>query len=339
MAKNSTVADLVNKPFKITEDRSFKDILRFKAIAAVVLKFAVMELKDKSLIEIARLIKDERGRKAGMTDAEVLDDEIDFLPSEAGVKDEKETKNDTVFKILLSGREVPVGVAHLGKVLTVNTEMQNKTTGLGYNIISRAVYYSASLLRDTVPAGDSEYKGMHKVYSIWFCDASLPDLQRIPELKERCVHTYSIWRGYHEWEYLYKDKNADLMQIVMVELPKLKEKDGEAAAMLYKLFNETQNIVSEIERVTGVTLLKARKGVGTMVDYEGLLEEANAKAEEANAKAEEANAKAVRNILKSWYRLGQDCTAARAYVLEEYPDIDIKSLDSIISEVYNLQQV
>ena len=77
---------------------------------------------------------------------------------------------------------------------------------------------------------------------------------------------------------------------------------------------------------------RKKKGVGTMVDYEGLLEE-------ANAKAEEANAKAIRNILKSWHRLGQDCTAARAYVLEEYPDIDIKSLDSIISEVYNLQQV
>ncbi len=65
------------------------------------------------------------------------------------------------------------------------------------------------------------------------------------------------------------------MQVVMVELSKLKKNDRLAAEMLYKLFNETQDIVSVIERVAGVTLLDARKGVGAMVNYETLLEEAN----------------------------------------------------------------
>ncbi len=107
---------------------------------------------------------------------------------------------------------------------------------------------------------------------------------------------------------MYKDKYADLMQVVMVELSKLKKNDRLAAEMLY---NETQDIVSVIERVAGVTLLDARKGVGAMVNYETLLEE-------ANTKAEEANMKAVRNIVKSWFKLKQDYTAAKAYVLEEY---------------------
>lgn len=128
---------------------------------------------------------------------------------------------------------------------------------------------------------------------------------------------------------MYKDKYADLMQVVMVELSKLKKNDRLAAEMLYKLFNETQDIVSVIERVAGVTLLDARKGVGAMVNYETLLEE-------ANTKAEEANMKAVRNIVKSWFKLKQDYTVAKAYVLEEYPDIDMKLLDSIIFEVYGL---
>ncbi len=119
------------------------------------------------------------------------------------------------------------------------------------------------------------------------------------------------------------------MQVVMVELSKLKKNDRLAAEMLYKLFNETQDIVSVIERVAGVTLLDARKGVGAMVNYETLLEE-------ANTKAEEANMKAVRNIVKSWFKLKQDYTATKAYVLEEYPDIDMKLLDSIIFEVYGL---
>lgn len=60
---------------------------------------------------------------------------------------------------------------------------------------------------------------------------------------------------------MYKDKYADLMQVVMVELSKLKKNDRLAAEMLYKLFNETQDIVSVIERVAGVTLLDARKAI------------------------------------------------------------------------------
>lgn len=325
MAKNSTVSDLVNKPFKITEDRSFKSIIRFKAIAAVVLKFAIPEFKDKTLVEIARAIIDRDGKqKTGMTDAQILDDEIDFLPSEAGVKDEKQTYNDAVFMVSIAGKEVSVSVSSLGAKLTVDMEMQNKTTNLGYNLISRAVYYGASLLRDTVSAGDSKYKGIHKVYSVWLCNEVLPDLWAREEVKEYYVHTYSIWRKYENHKYVYQDKEADLMQVVMVELPKLREEDGLAAKMLYKLFNETQSIVSEIERVANVTLLSARKGIGAMVDYEALLEE--------------ANVKAVKNIVKCYYRLKQNDAIARACVLDEYPDIDVKLLDSIISEIYGLQE-
>lgn len=53
--------------------------------------------------------------------------------------------------------------------------MQNITSEnvLGYNLISRAVYYGASLLRSTVPAGDTKYSNIHKVYSIWFCNGNI----------------------------------------------------------------------------------------------------------------------------------------------------------------------
>ena len=369
LAKNSTVSDLVNKPFKITEDHSFKDILRFKGIAAIVLKFAIPELKDKTLTEIARaIINCNRARKPDMTDAEVLDDEIDFLPSEAGVKDEKLTINDAVFKVSIAGENMSLELSCLESELTVNTEMQNKTTGLEYNLISRAVYYGASLLRDTVPAGDSSYAGIHKIYTVWLCNKELSDLCLKAELKERCVHTYSIWREYENHDHLYRDKNADLMRVIMIELPKLKKNDGLAAELLYKLFNQTQSIVSEIERVTGVTLSKARKGVGVMIDYEARLqarlqeneERLQARLQEKLQENEErlqarlqeklqekeveirAEARAevrvenVRSIVKSWHKLGQAYTDARAYVLEEYPDIDDNLLDRIIAEIYNL---
>ena len=77
-----------------------------------------------------------------------------------------------------------------------------------------------------------------------------------------------------------------------------------------------------------------------MIDYEARLKEDLAEAR-AEAKAEaraEAKAEAVKAIVKSWHRLGQDYAAARAYVLENYPDIDAKLLDNIVEEIYNLQE-
>ena len=59
----------------------------------------------------------------------------------------------------------------------------------------------------------------------------------------------------------------------------------------------------------------------------------------AEARAEvraEVRVENVRSIVKSWHKLGQAYTDARAYVLEEYPDIDDNLLDRIIAEIYNL---
>lgn len=47
--------------------------------------------------------------------------------------------------------------------------MQNRFQKKKPNTISRSVYYAASGLRATVPAGDKEYANIHKVYTIWLC--------------------------------------------------------------------------------------------------------------------------------------------------------------------------
>lgn len=333
MAKNSNMSDTADRTFRITEDRSFKDIVRYKAIASIVLKFAIPEFKDKSLVEIARSIIDcTRGHKENMTDSEVLDDEIDFLPTEAGAGGEKQTFNDAVFKVSIEGRESPVKLSCLKSVLTVNTEMQNKTTGLGYDLISRAVYYGASLLRDTVPSGDSRYTGIHGVYTIWLCNEKLPGLHAQDSLGEQYMHTYSIWRGYAGHGHVYKDAAADLIKVVMVELPKLKKEDSTAAELLYKLFNDTRNIVSEIENTEGVTLNKARKGVGDMIDYDARLKE-----DLAEAMAEE-KVNGIKNVIKAYKHLKQEPSAARSAVLEGYPDIAVDTVEELIAEAYGLQK-
>lgn len=55
----------------------------------MLVKFAIPEFNDKSLVEISRAIIDTRDRKSKLSDTEILEDEVDFLPTEAGTKDEK----------------------------------------------------------------------------------------------------------------------------------------------------------------------------------------------------------------------------------------------------------
>lgn len=145
---------------------------------------------------------------------------------------------------------------------------------------------------------------------------------------------------------MYTDKCADLIEIVMIELPRLRKEDSSAAELLYKLFNDTQSIVTEIENVANVKLAKARKGVGDMIDYEARLEEdlaeareeerekAREKVKEAEEKAKEAEEEAIRKMAKMFYNLGQDQTFAFNHILEIYPDAELAFVKSILTEVY-----
>lgn len=175
MSKNNTLADTAVSLVSSTKDENFKDIIRYKAIAALLVKLTIPEFKDKTLVEIAKLIVDLRRRNEKDTATSILEDEVDFLPTEAGTNDEKNTLSDSIFQIRTSDGVSNIRLGNLFDKITVNAEMQNTTSEsvLGYNLISRAVYYGASLLRSTVPSGDTKYTDIHKVYSIWFCNGNI----------------------------------------------------------------------------------------------------------------------------------------------------------------------
>lgn len=139
---------------------------------------------------------------------------------------------------------------------------------LKYNLISRAIYYGASLLRNTVPAGDTEYTGIHKVYTIWFCAHNLA-LEMYDEIEGQYIHRYGFRRFYDGIDKTVKPEPfADLIEVVLVELEKLKKQDDETEKMVYTLFNDTLNVVNLIESSEKVKLTKVMKGVTDMIDYE-----------------------------------------------------------------------
>ena len=193
MGKNSTLKDSINSISEISRDENFKDVVRYKAIAALLVKLTIPEFYDKSLVEICRSIINTRKRQDNMSDKAILEDEVDFLPTEAGTKDEKNTINDAVFRVKLDNRITEIKLKCVNKEITVNTEMQKSTSkaALGYDIRSRAIYYGASLLRNTVPAGDTKYTNIHKVYTLWFCIGNL-NLEMYDEIKGRYIHRYGF---------------------------------------------------------------------------------------------------------------------------------------------------
>lgn len=286
MGKNSyldnSVDGLAERKQAITSDESFKDIVRFKAISALLVQSIIPEYKALTLVEVARLIVDSRKRPANMSDADVLDDEVDNINGEVGTGDEKRTLNDFAFKIRKPGSND--GDIELARIITVNTEMQNSTSGttLGYNVVSRAVYYGASLLRNTVPARDTKYTGIHKVYSIWFCakpikfDISNEQLagdngELLKTLNNEYVHKLRIHRSYDDirGKTVEPEPATDLMEIDIIELPRLYDAvDDESREVLYDFFFKIKDIVTTIEHKSGISLRKVKKGVNNMIDYE-----------------------------------------------------------------------
>ena len=290
MGKNSyldnSVDGLAERKQAITSDESFKDIVRFKAISALLVQSIIQEYKALTLVEVARLIVDSRKRNPNMSDADVLDDEVDCINTEVGTGGEKKTLNDFAFKIRKPGSKE--GDTELDRIITVNTEMQNSTSGkaLGYNVVSRAVYYGASLLRNTVPARDTKYTGIHKVYSIWFCAKSVQfDISNeqlaggngelLKALNDEYIHKLRIHRSYDNirGKTVEPEHATDLMEIDIVELPRLYDAvDDESREVLYDFFFKIKDIVSTIEHKSGVSLRKVKKGVTNMIDYEERLE-------------------------------------------------------------------
>ncbi len=268
MSKNDTLNDSLTTVNCMTRDENFKDIVRYKAIAALLVKFAIPEFKNESISSIARLIVDRRARKENMTKAEILEDEVDFLPTEAGTKDEKNTVSDAVFELRVNDKITEVRLS--SDDVTVNTEMQQIVSEgtLGYNLVSRAIYYGASLLRSTVPAGDTNYTGIHKVYSIWFCGGNLK-LKEYNGTEGRYVHRYGLRRFYDNLDgFVPAESFADLIEVVLIELKKLKEHDSETERMIYTLFHNPKEVVQLIETAEGIKLVKVEKGVTEMIDYE-----------------------------------------------------------------------
>lgn len=255
----------------ITKDEVFKEILKFKWMAAIVLKNCINEYRDLSPLEIARLIKDERER-GSQSDEELLQDEVDLINGTEGTGVQKNTVKDVTFRVFSNENRLFINL------VTVNFEMQNKFKKTKPSTISRSVYYAASGLRSTVAAGDAEYANMHKVYTIWLCAENVVFdngtdtawLRRERDVKYAYKHRFGIRRFYDELPgTAFGDRESDLMEAVLLDLKVLKNKvDDEQAGnatpdekVLLESIYDMPNAIGLMEETYKVDLTGYGKGV------------------------------------------------------------------------------
>lgn len=250
---------------KAIKDNVFKNIAKHKLIASLILKATIKEFAGMEIIDIARCIKDTRKRDSD--DAEVvLNDEIDLKATEDGTGSEKVIRADLIFDIDLPGE----GTAEIVLARTVNLEMQGNTKNLGYDIKQRAIYYMASLLRDTVAWGDSKYAGIHKVYLVWLCNEGI-SMEKWESVGEQYKHRIGMRVCYdNEPNFAGYDKGCDLMEVVMIELPKMVNNLSEAEEALISLlfgYEDTCDRISNLIPISLNELSNVGKEVRDMVDW------------------------------------------------------------------------
>ncbi len=265
MSKNTGVVESIERTDDRIKDEAFKEIAKHKVVAALILKVTVSEFKDMSLVEIAKCIINRKESDSVKNDVHaLLNGEIEQLQTETGAGGEKETRNDIVFKVELpSAGEMQVSLSR-----TVNFEMQGHVQNTKPELNRRAIYYAASLLRNTATRGDKNYDNMHKIYSIWLCNDKVT-IERRKETENRYIHKIKMHVSYDDTssQTIY-DKDYDFMEVVLVELPRMKDTILKEEAALVSLLYSNEDAIDRIEEMLPIKLDRARKEISKSMNWE-----------------------------------------------------------------------
>jgi len=231
----------------------------------MLLKYAVPDFEKYTLQEIADSILDIRPRNPA-SDAERFHSEIDLLNEESGDSGEKLIRMDIVFAMQFE-MKLPDNEKISYVNVTIDFEMQ-KDKPTEYKLLTRGIYYAASLLRDTL-ANTEKYGNIHKVYSVWLCNFDFLDDKSIHN--DKYVHKYNMFRNYFEnGNYTYeKDIDADLIEVVFIELTKLTEHiQDDLAKFLDTIFHDIGGLSKLMEEKLGVAIggTALEKGVSEVVE-------------------------------------------------------------------------
>lgn len=219
-------------------DSECKKILSNKEILANLLKEYIPEYKYCSKEEIARKYLEGNGPNIVSMNTELKDDT------------EGEVRFDILFEASAPNGNKPIE-------FIINIECQNKIEGLGYPLVSRAIYYCSRLIsmQKNTMFTHSDYGDIKKVYSIWICFTKNKEL-------ENSSHRFALKLDSSKKTDFFQKNFYDKIEIIMLFINQnCSENDKNAFNMLKVALSAS---LTKKERST---ILKEKYGINTF--YEG----------------------------------------------------------------------
>lgn len=212
-------------------DKEALELLSNKCVMARILKHVVDEVHDYSEEEIQSMIEGTVSIKPnGVCPGTKILPKIIGLSNESKIIDEGIVKFDLRFNLDIPNEPKTIRVI-------VNVEAQNKTEGLGYNLVTRVIYYLCRLISEQAETefDRSNYDDIKKVYSIWIC---------MPKDRKSSIESYSIKRDIVYGEYSGDDR-YDIMKGVVIRLGNNYQNDPEFLEQLSIIFSD--RIAAEVK--------------------------------------------------------------------------------------------
>ncbi len=252
-------------------DKNAKELLSDKNLLAHILAEVVEEFEGWEIQEIIPCIEGEPKINQGSADTMPC---ISGSNTEDSTASEGKINYDIRFNVIIpmEDKDNVIGIK-----LLVDVEMQERTTGLGYKLLNRAVYSVSRMIsfqknREFIK---DNYNGIKKVYSIWICAS--------PEARYRnTILKYSM-----KEEVLYGNVRPydieSLMNIVMINLDGRKnlssteEEKPTLVGLLNTIFTsklEGDQKLKKLENVYNIsTTEKIKGGVAKMCNFSSGIKE------------------------------------------------------------------
>lgn len=249
----------------ITED-NFRDVIKYKGIASLIVKFVIPEYKSMTLTEISKLIVNSQNRVCD-SGGNILEQEIEqvYRRGETG-----KSLSDLVFNIRGTNgliNTVQIGIKHSNTELGNSNGVNTHNSDINFGVVSEAINCGAELLSEALYLR-SEFK-IHKVYNICLCSNSI-GLSEFKEIKGQHIHRYGVRRFYSGIpKVVSAEEESDLMEVILVEVNKIRRGMGIIEDMIYMLFNDAATFVGLMESLERVKLTRLQKCILNTVYYEG----------------------------------------------------------------------
>ena len=224
-------------------DEGFKSLFAYKAMLAITLKALIPEYKDSTVEDIRD--------KYIQGDLEEGRDSEKIISAGPGVEDGN-VKYDIKFDALLPNRTKD----HM-RVL-INIEGQKNTSSLGYDLVTRGIYYACNMITSEYGTifSSSEYNKLEKVYSIWISMSP-------PQKEKGSIVRYKITEENMTNDYRNRKENYDKLEVIIFNLGEIEDdahinyNERRVSRSLTKLFAkeaDADEAIKELEDGFGITI-------------------------------------------------------------------------------------